>query len=212
MKTRPRRAHVIHYSVAEDDRHPRLKQLVGKEYFEEMEWSGMPLDERVALVHVLKLRHLRGLHVFESRGDLSDADLARLRGRQQVVSLSLRGSRVIDNHLAHVVSLTELKILHLEFAHVTDAGLAQLASLTKLEELSLYGTRIGDDGLAHLRGLTKLNCLGLSNSLVSHFSVHISIRLAIPRHLRSCCRHPPTTIDAHQSVARRLSIWQIVGT
>lgn len=74
--------------------------------------------------------------------DLTDRDVAHLRGIKQLHSLNLNGC-----------------------AKLTDACLPYLALLPDLEELFLNGTAITGNGLVHLKGLSNLKELELSNAV-----------------------------------------------
>lgn len=82
--------------------------------------------------------------------DVTDADLAHLRGLSGLRLLSL-GSQITDAGLAYLSSLTGLYILDLDFTQITDAGLAHLQGLANLKSLELSETQITDAGLAELR-------------------------------------------------------------
>ena len=70
-----------------------------------------------------------------------------------VVEVSLGLRNVTDADLACLKGLTKLKTLNLWQSQVTDAGLERLKGLTELESLDLSNTPVTGNGLEHL-GLT----------------------------------------------------------
>lgn len=100
---------------------------------------------------------------FQRLGEPVTGDhLALLSGlAEQVVRLSLAGTEVTDDDLAHLASLTNLVRLDLSNTAITDAGLAHLRDLPRLEYLNLYGTGVTDAGLAHLANIATLRDLYL---------------------------------------------------
>jgi Leucine-rich repeat (LRR) protein len=112
-----------------------------------------------------------------------DPDLAALRklgGQIQrdsklpdkpVVALSLFGTRVGDEDLAHLHTLPQLRDLDLGETNITDEALTHLKSLTHLQKLDLRGTRITDKGLAFLRGLSELRELDLFRTQVTNLGL-----------------------------------------
>jgi Leucine-rich repeat (LRR) protein len=96
----------------------------------------------------------------------------RLGDLGQLRWLSLMGSSVDDDVLAHLDGMQHLEVLLLQFTGITDAGLAHLGNLTNLESVLISGDRnarggITDGGLAHLTGLSKLSKLSLHAVQVS---------------------------------------------
>ena len=100
--------------------------------------------------------------------EISDRELGSLLDSlHDLRFLSLAETRVGDDGLKHLLSLTELEELHLDYSEITDAGVALLASLPKLRILDLKGTKISDEGLAHLGGLHQLEGLYLTRTSVT---------------------------------------------
>ena len=83
--------------------------------------------------------------------DVTDADLAALRGLENVWMVNLHHTRVTDAGLRHVSTLTELKGLNLALTHVSDAGLPYLENLTKLEGIVLDHTDVTPEGVRYLQ-------------------------------------------------------------
>jgi hypothetical protein len=68
-----------------------------------------------------------------------------------ISAVSLTGTHVTDDELAHVEPLLKVRLLLLADAPVTDAGLLHLEGLTALEELSFVNIQATDEGIARLR-------------------------------------------------------------
>lgn len=85
---------------------------------------------------------------------VTDADLATLRGLENCWMVNLHHTRVTDNGLRHLSTLTELRGLNLALTHVSDNGLQYLENLTNLEGLVLDYTDVTPEGVAYLQ--TKL--------------------------------------------------------
>ena len=99
--------------------------------------------------------------------EITDADLARLRGLPQLESLEIADCPITDAGLANLAGLTELQILYLSDVPITDRGLAHLGDLDRLTVLSLQNTKITGKGLVHLKDLTDLEVLNLSDTAVT---------------------------------------------
>jgi hypothetical protein len=105
---------------------------------------------------------------FSLRGkEVTDEDLALLKGMTNLVELNLGGTTVTDAGLAHVKGLSNLTRLQLHNSKITDAGLEHLKGLQKLTSLNLYGTAVTDQGLEHLKELKNLRKLYLWQTKVT---------------------------------------------
>jgi internalin A len=102
-----------------------------------------------------------------SRGAITDAGLANLRGMNDLKRLDIRNTRVTDAGLCHLKGLTTLESLLLMNMEITGPGLENLAGLHQLEFLSLWGTDVSDSGLDHLKGLSQLKRLDLERTKVT---------------------------------------------
>lgn len=83
---------------------------------------------------------------------VEDASLALLHSFPKLQSLSLAHTRITDEGLREVATLSTLE--HLDLSGdpgVTDAGLNHLAALPRLQMLTLSGTRVTDGGVQKLR-------------------------------------------------------------
>lgn len=92
-----------------------------------------------------------------------NAHLQALAGaRDQVVELNVRQSRVADDQLAVLATLSSLTRLSLDFNAITDEGLTEMTRLEELVSLSLVGNPgVTDEGVAVLASLQSLQRLYL---------------------------------------------------
>ncbi|MBX3439006.1 MAG: hypothetical protein KF861_16060, partial [Planctomycetaceae bacterium] len=103
---------------------------------------------------------------------VTDSDVRRLGGLQNLQSLGLYDSSITDRACATIGRFPLLQHLSVEngegspSARITDEGLKSISGLTQLRSLYLHSSEITDDGLAHLGQLTALTNLGLSNSQI----------------------------------------------
>jgi hypothetical protein len=74
----------------------------------------------------------------------------------EIVQVSLGHSPVTDSTLAHVGTLTNLKVLELNDTDVTDESLVQLERLHNLKTLDIHNTPVTDEGLLRLKELPSL--------------------------------------------------------
>jgi len=118
-----------------------------------------------------ELASLKGLtelqNLILNRTQITDAGLVNLKGLTHLHSLQLYNTRITDAGLAYLRGLNLLRVLLISNPKITDTGLAQLAGMTQLERLSLDGTAITNAGLAHLAGLTQLQLLCLTNTNIT---------------------------------------------
>ena len=129
-----------------------------------------------------------------SNKGLVDADLARVRGCQDLSALYLQGSAVTDAGLTHFENCKKLTTLCLTDTKITDAGLVRFKDCKLLKNLYLgatattdagmanfagcadltviyLGRAVGDAGIAHLKGCLKLVNCQLNNTRVGDGSL-----------------------------------------
>ncbi len=99
--------------------------------------------------------------------DLADEDLARLKGRTNLLELHLDAPRVTDAGIASLADLVNLRKLSLAHSALTDEGLAHLKRLTSLKVLDLSHTDVRGPGLTRLAGMTNLEFLSLEKTQVT---------------------------------------------
>jgi hypothetical protein len=96
-----------------------------------------------------------GDHIVEvslENAAIDDTALAPLHSFPKLRVLSLANTRVTDQGLRDVATLSSLERLDLSGAQgVTDVGLGHLSALPKLQSLRLVGTPVTDDGVQKLR-------------------------------------------------------------
>jgi len=83
-----------------------------------------------------------------------------------IVSVSLAGTAVTDDHLRSLASLSRIRKLVLDATEVGDLGMQHVSALTSLTDLSLNNTSVSDAGVAQLSTLTALRSLSLNNTLI----------------------------------------------
>ena len=71
-------------------------------------------------------------------------------------------TRIGDEGVAELASLTNLERLSLEKTRISDEGLANLKPLVNLVSLDLSSNEITDEGLKNLSALTKLEELNVA--------------------------------------------------
>lgn len=113
------------------------------------------------------------------RAIIQAGGLVRIRrdGGTERLEISLPGTGLVNDDLAHLRALPGLHVLILVKSQVTDAGLTHLAGLTSLNTLVLSQTRVTDEGLAELKGLTGLRELSLDETPVTDKGVEQLKRL-----------------------------------
>jgi hypothetical protein len=100
------------------------------------------------LLRLFGVEHLGAVddvHLIE-RPSLRESDVAVVAQFTHLRRLVFCKSRVTDDALAHLETLTDLEYLDLDSTRVTDAGLDHLKSLHNLRCLSLTGTEVSDHG------------------------------------------------------------------
>jgi hypothetical protein len=110
---------------------------------------------------------------------VTDEGLPHLAGLKRLRSLELRGLAVTGGGLKSLSGLTGLKTLDLAMTAVADDGLKHLAGLDALEWLALWGTRVGDGGLKHLAGLKNLREVSVQRTNVTAEGVK-KLKTALP--------------------------------
>ena len=86
----------------------------------------------------------------------TDADLAALKGQQNLLTLDLSNSKVTDVGLVALRDMKGLQTLILGQTQVTDAGLVNLRGMKGLQFLDLSGTHVTDAGLAILMDMISV--------------------------------------------------------
>ena len=110
------------------------------------------------LEHLATLNHLERLTL--GRNKIHGEGLASLKKLTKMKSLVL-GNPISDEELRHLGNFQQLVQLSLYGTRVTDAGIDHVAGLTNLRDLNLNGTVVTDKGIHKLQSLTKLESLVL---------------------------------------------------
>ena len=114
---------------------------------------------------LLRFPDLSRLYFTES--DLGDKGIKNIRGLKRLEFLDLMGTRITDDSLANVASLTSLKELVLARTAITDDGVKELSKLHNLEILWMNNTKITNKSFNSIRLLPRLRSLYLSDTEVS---------------------------------------------
>src|SRR3954449_5585910 len=88
-------------------------------------------------------------------------------------SLDLGDAYVLDNSLAPLARMRNLKRLNLLGTLITDDGLKYLRDLDQMQDLDLYGVKITDSGVEHLRKMSRLRRLNLLGGQITDASAGI---------------------------------------
>jgi len=120
----------------------------------------------------------------------------------QLVYLGLRGNKVTDAGLRHLVKLENLTGLHLGETEITDAGLQYVQHLTMLKKLWLHNTQVSDKAVTYLANLKALEQLEIYETKISEEGAR-RLQVALPQ-----CRivyHAEFSFPAvpHRLVAQR---------
>jgi len=83
------------------------------------------------------------------------------KGKQQLVMVDLKGTKVQDEHVKVLGVFKELRELSLNQTAISDTACGDLPRLVKLVTLDLNGTAISDAGVKQLASLTNLQVLAL---------------------------------------------------
>jgi len=94
---------------------------------------------------------LRAWAVYLGGTRVSDDDLSLIGTLTHLRELYLHRTDITDRGLVHLRTLRHLRLLHLRNTKVTDAGLEELSALHELRKLYLYETRVTDSGVEALR-------------------------------------------------------------
>lgn len=128
------------------------------------------------------LRHLLGddyftsvmsVHLINVRLEEMNEVLAAVEQLDDLRFLAMQYQPVDDTGLLHIRDLSQLQVLHLAETNVTDSGMSNLAGLADLRTLSLDNTAVSDTGLASasIETKTQLRELRMMSTNVSDASL-----------------------------------------
>ena len=109
---------------------------------------------------------------------VTDPDLRRLQRLPYLTYLDLSLTRITDQGIEDLKSLSGIVELNLYFAeYVTDEGLAAIKDWRKLKRLNLHGTKISDTTLEHISGIASLESLNIGSANVTDVGVERLVSL-----------------------------------
>lgn len=120
---------------------------------------------RESLIQFNRLRPIQVVQIASE--NVVDEDLEFLGSLDDVVHLSVEGSRVSDTGISHISGLVSLHELRLNGCQATDDGLAHLSRLANLRNLWLIGSQVSGPGAAHLQNLSSLTLLIMTGSPIT---------------------------------------------
>jgi len=115
---------------------------------------------------------------------VKDDDLRFVRSLTHLNGLAIWETNIGDLALAHLSEMTSIRWLDLGDTKITDEGLAHLQGLKGLQDLTLLNDWVGDNGVAHLAGFESLRHLDLMSTRVSDASITLLSSLTGMRSLR----------------------------
>ena len=128
------------------------------------------------LVH---LKEMKGLTVLLVGPEITNDGLIHLKEATELVSLSLRNTKVTGVGLAHLAGLPKLATLGLSETGITDTDLEHLKGFKALTKLHLNTTGVTDAGLERLAGLNGLTLLEVTKTKVTAAGVE-KLQKALP--------------------------------
>lgn len=99
---------------------------------------------------------------------ISEKDLHLLEPlRKQLIWLKLGNSKLSDQQMEIIASLSSLTRLSLERTAITDKGILALQKLSSLQYINLVGTKVTAKGIAQLKPLNKLEQIYLYQTSIT---------------------------------------------
>jgi hypothetical protein len=129
-----------------------LRKTLGDDFFAEVKYvflCGCGADDET-LVLIRGMPRLESLNISYTT-KITDDGLANLASLTELRELRMSNTGVTDAGLAHLRGLKKLKDLNLARTHVTDAVLKQMTDYPALEELNVWHTQVTDAALKQLR-------------------------------------------------------------
>ncbi|MFN3150709.1 leucine-rich repeat domain-containing protein [Bremerella sp.] len=118
--------------------------LAGLPSLEKLFLTHVPIDDQ-CLVAFSQIKALQTLHIVGSPEDIT----------------------ISEQGLDHLASLPNLEVLHLDFIPLVDEELASIGRLRQLKDFQCLGTHVTDKGLEHLLQLTHLESLRIQEAQLS---------------------------------------------
>ncbi|MEP3477729.1 MAG: hypothetical protein ABJZ55_00635 [Fuerstiella sp.] len=113
---------------------------------------------------IAKLNRLQSLSLTHS--NVVNSDLMKLSHLTELESLNLHMTKMHEGPIPGLDQL-QLKVLYLNRTRIDDQSISALKSMTTLEHLDLTRTKVTDAGLKHLESLPNLRKLILRRTLVT---------------------------------------------
>jgi internalin A len=123
------------------------------------------VDDFNRLFDDIKAQNLPGLSL-SNRWDVSNDTIKSLEDGSPLIILLLGNTRITDEGLASIASVTHLERLSLP-RQITDAKLRELSGLTSLRSINLNRSKITDKGLAILAKLPHLESLNVGGTRIT---------------------------------------------
>ena len=99
---------------------------------------------------------------------ISEKDLQLLEPlRKQLIWLKLGNSKISDQQMEIIASLSSLTRLSVERTDITDKGILALQKLSSLQYINLVGTKVTAKGIAQLKGLNQLGQIYLYQTSIT---------------------------------------------
>ncbi len=99
---------------------------------------------------------------------VTDTDLRRLVRLPYLTDLDLSLTRITDQGMQELKSLSGIVDLNLYYAeYVTDEGMAAIKGWRKLKRLNVHGAKFSDTTLEHISGITTLESLNIGSGMVT---------------------------------------------
>jgi hypothetical protein len=139
-----------------------LDDWLGEYFLKDADWKYVTLGGKIPN----GVRLLKKLERLECHS-ATDADLAYLRGLDQLYRVDVSGSQITDAGLRPLGDLPALQILLLNDTNITGDGLRNLRGLKHIHHIGLDDTPMTDAGLKHLGEIGNLQTLWLKRTKVT---------------------------------------------
>jgi len=124
----------------------------------------------ISFISELKPNDLESLSL--SGTNVIDEDFVHLKDLVGLLALDLSSMQQIDGSgLVHLSNFKSLKELTCFNANIADTALEHISKIASLERLTLYLTQVDGSGLIHLKNLTSLRNLSLSKTSITDASL-----------------------------------------
>ena len=117
------------------------------------------------LQSISKMRHLQHLDI-SSCVSLKSGDMVHISGMNNLRTLILENSNIVDHDVWHLAQLTSLRELQMAWCvNITDSAMVHIETMKSLHSLDItYIKGITDSGLRHLKRMRSLKVLKCSHT------------------------------------------------